>query len=298
MKLKSRSRKDQSSSSPSSSSSSSSSSKILSKSISGSATVDLSSKDVNDFIVPIDKNMLKILKDTSTNTTTNDDTTTTTNDRKTHMLCLDLDETLIHSALESKISNDHEILLYDEEHRQYFFVFKRPFVDLFLTTLSYFYNISVFTASYSCYSGPIMEYIDPYQLITKKFYNTSLTPADNGLEKDLRVVSNIHVPNKIIMIDNSKTACITHRENLYVINSYKAEKNNDIELLSLIPLLLALAPSNISDTRAILHRRCRNKDNIEQQSIHNNNTSILSNAHSDTKATNEIPNNKKVSVKL
>jgi Dullard-like phosphatase family protein len=282
IRLKTRSRIDQ----IKQSSSSSTFSKIISKSISG-VTVDLSSKDISDFIVPIDRTLLKALQDSN-------------NNRKSHMLCLDLDETLIHSALESKVANEHEFLLYDEEHRQYFYVFKRPFVDLFLTTLSHFYDISVFTASYSCYSGPIMEYIDPYDLITKKFYNTSLTPTNAGLEKDLRVVSESHVPHKIIMVDNSKTACVTHRENLYVINSYKAEKNNDIELLSLIPLLLALAPNNICDTRAILHRLTRNK---EQKDIDNNNISnILSNAHNDIKKANTTTKDdiqpKKVSVKL
>lgn len=280
IKLKSRSRIDQVKQSQSPFS------KIISKSISG-VTVDLSSKDVSDFIVPIDKTLLKALQDTD-------------NSRKSQMLCLDLDETLIHSALDPKISNEHEFLLYDEEHRQYFFVFKRPFVDLFLTTLSHFYDISVFTASYSCYSSPIMDYIDPYNLITKKFYNTSLTPTNAGLEKDLRIVSETHVPHKIIMVDNSKTACVTHRENLYVINSYKAERNDDIELLSLIPLLLALAPNNICDTRAILHRLSRNKENKDTNTNINN---ILSNAHTDIKQTTTKSNNdeiqpKKVSVKL
>lgn len=276
IKVKSRSKKDQLMQAQASFS------KIISKSISG-VNVDLSSKDKLDFIIPMDNYLLNLLQNTE-------------KDRKTQMLCLDLDETLIHSALEPKVSSDHEFLLYDEEHRQYFFVFKRPFVDLFLTTLSHFYDISVFTASYSCYSGPIMEFIDPHELITKKYYNTSLTATNVGLEKDLRVVSETHVPHKIIMVDNSVTACITHRENLYVINSYKAEKNYDIELLSLIPLLLALAPSNISDTRAILHRRCRNNDKTANKpntttpttTTTTNSSSKSNNTNNDSNSTNNI----------
>ena len=273
IKVKSRSKKDQLMQSQASFS------KIISKSISG-VNVDLSSKDKLDFIIPMDNYLLKLLQNTD-------------KDRKTQMLCLDLDETLIHSALEPKVSSDHEFLLYDEEHRQYFFVFKRPFVDLFLTTLAHFYDISVFTASYSCYSGPIMEFIDPYELITKKYYNTSLTATNIGLEKDLRVVSETHVPHKIIMVDNSITACITHRENLYVINSYKAEKNNDIELLSLIPLLLALSPSNISDTRAILHRRSRNNEKIASSKSNDNTPSKNDNSNNNNNKNNNSSNTTK-----
>jgi len=273
IKVKSRSKKDQLMQSQASFS------KIISKSISG-VNVDLSSKDKLDFIIPMDNYLLKLLQNTD-------------KDRKTQMLCLDLDETLIHSALEPKVSSNHEFLLYDEEHRQYFFVFKRPFVDLFLTTLAHFYDISVFTASYSCYSGPIMEFIDPYELITKKYYNTSLTATNIGLEKDLRIVSETHVPHKIIMVDNSITACITHRENLYVINSYKAEKNNDIELLSLIPLLLALSPSNISDTRAILHRRSRNNEKIASSKSNDNTPSKNDNSNNNNNKNNNSSNTTK-----
>jgi len=67
------------------------------------------------------------------------------------ILVLDLDETLIHSSVEPKSMCNHSFALFDEEQRQYFFVFKRPFVETFLHLLAHHYDIAVFTASYSCY---------------------------------------------------------------------------------------------------------------------------------------------------
>lgn len=172
------------------------------------------------------------------------------------VLVLDLDETLIHSSVESK-EGEHDFVVHDEEHRQQFLVYKRPFVCLFLHTLAQFYELSVFTASYACYSDPIISLLDPYNVITKRVYNTSLTPIANGYEKDLSAVSKDHLPKRIIMVDNSPTACLTHHENLYVIDSFRAETENDWCLIALIPLLVAMSDPGVKDFRCVFHRKNR-----------------------------------------
>jgi len=172
------------------------------------------------------------------------------------VLVLDLDETLIHSSVENK-KGEHDFVVHDEEHRQQFLVYKRPFVCLFIHTMAQFYELSVFTASFACYSDPIISLLDPFHIISKRVYNTSLTPIANGYEKDLSAVSKSHLPKRIIMVDNSPTACLTHHENLYVIESFRAETENDKSLIALIPLLVAMSDPIVKDFRCVFHRKNR-----------------------------------------
>lgn len=170
------------------------------------------------------------------------------------MLVLDLDETLIHSSPERKLLCEPVFLLYDEDQRQHFYVYKRPFVDLFLAVLAPFYDINMFTASFASYSDPILENIDPGRIISKCFTSTSLVETKlYGMQKDLELVSKEHMPKRLIMVDNSPIACMANQENLYVVSSFKANQPFDKELLSLLLLLLIM--SDVNDVRSILHRR-------------------------------------------
>lgn len=197
----------------------------------------------NDFIVPISDLLLKELKKSE-------------NDRKQLTLVLDLDETLVHSCTESKEHYDRDFIVRDEEHSTDYISYKRPYLNLFLHTMSHFYEINCFTASYCCYSDPILDLIDPFKLISKRFYNTSLsTTVSNGYEKDLSVIASNDFVQKLIMVDNSSTACISHKDNLYLINSFRADNSSDDDLLILIPVLLGLCGKDlVGDVRNILSR--------------------------------------------
>ena len=173
---------------------------------------------------------------------------------KTHMLVLDLDETLIHSSPERKDLCEPEFILYDEDQRQHYYVYKRPFLDLFLELISQFYEISMYTASFSSYSDPILQHIDPESNISNCFSSASLVETKlYGMQKDLEIVSKKHMPNRLIMVDNSPIACMANQENLFVINSFKANQPYDKDLLSLMLLLIAM--SDLGDVRSVLHRR-------------------------------------------
>lgn len=170
------------------------------------------------------------------------------------MLVLDLDETLIHSSVEKKLLCKPAFLLYDEDQRQHFYVYKRPFVDVFLKLLAPLYHIVVYTASFSSYSDPIIDHIDVDSVIARCLSNNSLVETKlYGLQKDLHLVSREHMPNRLVMIDNSPIACIANQENLYVINSFRANQPHDRELLSLFILLVAL--HGVDDLRSVVHRR-------------------------------------------
>jgi TFIIF-interacting CTD phosphatase-like protein len=74
-------------------------------------------------------------------------------------LVLDLDETLVHSLYESKLKKykqpDYKIHL--EESNCKIYVNKRPGTDIFLQTLSEFYELVIFTASLKVYADPLMD---------------------------------------------------------------------------------------------------------------------------------------------
>ena len=187
-------------------------------------------------------------------------------------IVLDLDETLIHSSIDPPPSSssssssstttifdsESSLTLYDEDQSHYYFVFFRPFVQLFIHSLAHHFQISIFTASYSIYGNPIIDNIDKQGLVGKRFFNTSLSPSVlHGDQKDLSTVSAQDVPKRILLIDNQPTVSMRHSENLYLIPSFRANDvaPADFELLALIPFLIAL--SQTPDFRSVLHRRIR-----------------------------------------
>lgn len=63
---------------------------------------------------------------------------------------LDLDETLIHSNKEKLLNNSSFLLIevYNNDNKkENYYVYKRPYVDEFLDQLSKMYNLVIFTAS-------------------------------------------------------------------------------------------------------------------------------------------------------
>lgn len=195
-----------------------------------------------DFVVPMNIELVRHLQ-------------SSTQHPHVNTLVLDLDETLIHStiAAANKLIIDYDFIVRDDKYND-FLCYKRPYLSLFLSTLSHFYTLNCFTASYSCYSDPILDQIDPFNLLTRRLYNTDLrSTGNNGYEKDLSVVTAVDALNRVLMIDNSPNACKKCRDNLYVIPSFKADDSNDTSLLSLIPLLLALS-KGVDDVREIVTR--------------------------------------------
>ena len=164
-------------------------------------------------------------------------------------LVLDLDETLIHSSSSNEEKNrPHDFYIYDDDRRIYTKVYKRPHVDTFLQSVSRYFEVVLFTASYECYCDPIMTMFSSESVISKRLYNTSV----NGHEKDLSLATSVNMPHRVIMVDNSPEACVAQHENLYLIRSYYGT-SPDFELVSLMVFLVALADTE--DYRSVLHRR-------------------------------------------
>jgi hypothetical protein len=192
-------------------------------------------------------------------------------------LVLDLDETLLHVTSSEK-KRTPDFLIWDDEHRVTSKVFKRPHVDQFLSILSHYYEIIIFSSSYQCYCDPLVDLFPSSDVIFKRFYNTSLTVVpslpnlpsrerDSGgggnnigsngsesskLEKDLYLAAPYNMPKRLLLVDDRLDACPSHPENLYLIPSYLGQEV-DYSLIGLLFVLISM--TDMKDFRVLLAKR-------------------------------------------
>jgi CTD nuclear envelope phosphatase 1 len=131
-----------------------------------------------------------------------------------------------------------------------YYVTKRPFCDVFLKTISKWYKIVVFTASIPEYADPVLDWLDPNRLISKRYFRNSCTRFESSFTKDLTIVDSDL--SNMVLIDNSSICFALQPDNGIVIESWIHDKN-DVGLLNLIPVLDALRFTK--DIRSILSLR-------------------------------------------
>ncbi|KAG6919393.1 hypothetical protein DXG01_006276 [Tephrocybe rancida] len=138
-------------------------------------------------------------------------------------LVLDLDETLIHSTsrpihnstgggtgLFGLVSFDsrnkgasHMVEVVLGGRSTLYHVYKRPFVDFFLRTVSGWYTLVIFTASMQEYADPVIDWLDAGRgILGHRLFRDSCTQLPNGsFTKDLsRVEADL---SRICLVDNS-----------------------------------------------------------------------------------------------
>lgn len=151
-------------------------------------------------------------------------------------LVLDLDETLVHSILTTSDT---------------YLSIKRPNVNEFLEYVSERFNIIIFTAGMQAYADPILDDLDPNNIIFKKrYYRDSCVYSikKQGLVKNLNIITNDM--KSIIIVDNTSMSYSLQPENGIPIISWYGNDKNDKELLNLIPILNEIY--NSDDVRPII----------------------------------------------
>ena len=197
-------------------------------------------------------------------------------------LVIDLDETLIHSVsrgtthvntaqghiVEVKFSSSGVSTLY--------YVYKRPYCDFFLSTVSRWYNIVIFTASMREYADSVIDWLESSFVghISKRLYRNDCTLRDGvGYIKDLTAVlrdqqqqqqqqqhqspdlAKISLDNalrELIIVDNSPVSYAMNVDNAIQVEGWINDPT-DTDLLNLLPLLEALRFT--TDVRNILGLR-------------------------------------------
>ncbi|KAF8272516.1 NLI interacting factor [Lactarius quietus] len=130
-----------------------------------------------------------------------------------------------------------------------YYVYKRPFVDLFLRKVSAWYTLVVFTASMKEYADPVIDWLDAGQgILDRRFFRESCTQLPNGsYTKDLTVIE--HDLGRICLVDNSPVCYTRNPMNGIPIEGWTHDPSDEA-LLDLLPVLDSLRFT--SDVRRVL----------------------------------------------
>ena len=162
------------------------------------------------------------------------------------ILLLDLDETLIHAdfncehdqAISNSLKYDKIIeFISDANENISVGIFIRNGVKNFLSEVSKYFDVGIFTASVKEYADAVINFLDPdKKLIKYRLYrNNCILFNEIFSVKDLRIL-NIDLKN-VILIDNSMYSFAAQLSNGVLINSFYGDKN-DNELYNLLNYLL------------------------------------------------------------
>ncbi|KAJ7507747.1 NLI interacting factor-like phosphatase-domain-containing protein [Mycena galericulata] len=185
-------------------------------------------------------------------------------------LVLDLDETLIHSTSRPLLSGNsstgflglgtfsrnkgsgHMVEVVLGGNSTLYHVYKRPFVDFFLRTVSGWYTLVIFTASMQEYADPVIDWLDAGRgILAHRLFRDSCTQLPNGsYTKDLSVVD----PDlsRVCLIDNSPISYRVNEANGIPIEGWTHDPSDEA-LLDLLPVLDSLRFT--SDVRRVLGLR-------------------------------------------
>ena len=141
------------------------------------------------------------------------------------------------------IKPDIHLKIFFNNKYQEIFVYKRPFLDIFLKEMHKIFNIYVFTASIEKYAKPLLEKLDKNKLIIKKFYRESCLLSEGKFIKNLNSL-NLNLKLKdIIIVDNNPFSFKFNKNNGIPIKSWHFDKS-DCELIKIIPLLKYLSKTD------------------------------------------------------
>lgn len=176
---------------------------------------------------------------------------------KKKTLILDLDETLVHSALKPfKTQPDMILTIPFEQNKQTVYVLKRPHVDEFLETVSKMFEIVIFTAGIQDYANPLLDKLDKSKYIKYRLFREHCTVCNRLYIKDLNTIG--RDLKDTIIIDNNPISFAFNKDNGIPILTWHTNPY-DNELMKLIPLLIYL--TKVDDVRNVI-RNVVNGDQV------------------------------------
>ncbi|KAL2104732.1 hypothetical protein VUR80DRAFT_9759 [Thermomyces stellatus] len=153
---------------------------------------------------------------------------------KPYTLCISLEDMLVHSE-------------WSREHG--WRVAKRPGVDYFLRYLSQYYELVLFTTVPSAVALPVIQKLDPFQMIMFPLFREATKYKDGEFVKDLSYLN--RDLNKVIILDTNKAHVSAQPENAIILPKWNGDPK-DTELVSLIPFLEYIHTMQYDDVRKVL----------------------------------------------
>ena len=177
-------------------------------------------------------------------------------------LILDLDETLVHSSF-TPFENNDIILNVDFDGMMYnIYVLVRPGVDKFLKDISKLFEIVIFTASLSNYASPLLDILDPENIIKYRLYRDHCTFINGIYIKDLKKLNrNL---KDLIIVDNSPLAYAFDMDNGLPIKTWYEDKD-DVELGKIAKILEFLAKTK--DVRKYIKKFVKENEIIYEDAM-------------------------------
>ncbi|KAJ2525069.1 hypothetical protein GGI11_000341 [Coemansia sp. RSA 2049] len=153
-------------------------------------------------------------------------------------LVLDLDETLVHCAL-NKVENADLVFPVEYNGINYSVYCRlRPGYREFLARASELFEVVVFTASQQVYADRLLNLIDPdRRFIRHRLFRDSCVYIKTNYIKDLGILG--RDVRKMVLVDNCPQAFAYHQSNGIPIESWYEDKN-DRELAHLMDFLVTL----------------------------------------------------------
>ncbi|TNJ27418.1 Nuclear LIM interactor-interacting factor 1 [Giardia muris] len=150
-----------------------------------------------------------------------------------HLLCLDIDETLIHSWIRTDQTRRHEdffISVKQGEQTHHFSVKVRPGLETFLEGLFELYDLAVFTYAVKDYGDSIVDKIDPCNLIRYRLYRRHCVKyALDGKFTIVKDLTRIGKPlSNILLVDNSESAGLWQQNNFILVPSFYGDPNDRV----------------------------------------------------------------------
>ncbi|OHS95521.1 NLI interacting factor-like phosphatase family protein [Tritrichomonas foetus] len=154
-------------------------------------------------------------------------------------LALDLDETLIYA---SPIQINPDSIPIRVNRRRMYVQF-RPGLCEFLKRVQKLYDVFIFTASRQEYANQIIDNLFDIDIKEcRRFFRDSCLNVSGYSVKDLSI---LRTPlKKTLLVDDIAGSALKHPRNLVRIRSWQGEKEDDVLLGQLMPLLEQLAFEN------------------------------------------------------
>jgi RNA polymerase II subunit A small phosphatase-like protein len=131
---------------------------------------------------------------------------------------LDLDETLVHSSFKPVPNSDYILPVEIEGVTHQVYVIKRPGCDEFLSRVGKCYEVVIFTASLAKYADPLLDLLDPENVIRARLFREACVFHEGNFVKDLSLVG--RDVSGTIIVDNSPASFLFQPENAILCGTF------------------------------------------------------------------------------